>query len=377
MTQSHTPFTIDELMQVFIHWDEQSRAMFTDAEYRNFLRRLNELVAEFGRSWVETLAGVRKTSDQLIIDVIGNDNVGDGGIGILRAIQLHEDWEAVKHCANAEKLRAKLSKVYDNHHVDLEIHVAAAFARCGVVVELEPELSSGKISDFRVHTSDGSWLYVEVSKRVFEIPKLERDIETLLDLSLGVASGRACSLHILGKFSDKNFSRIESWLSGLQGSQSAHATLDGLAEFRSFDHGYDVTTQVLASREGPLQVKSKGDLHTSSFATIYYYMPDFGFAKKFAEEREQLPSDGTGLIVFDVTGVAGSLADWHAEALDALDDPENAHVLGVSLLAKGIDSASFPRWQFDASHAINPNLSSSCAHALALIRQALISAAAI
>lgn len=357
-------------MQMFIHWDERSRSMFTDTEYRYFLDCLNGLAAEFGRRWVEKLAGVRKTSDQVIIAAVGNDNVGDGGIGILRAIQLHEDWEAVKRCANADKLRAKLSKVYDNHHVDLEIHVAAAFARCGVVVELEPKLSSGKISDFRAQASDGSWLYVEVSKRVFEIPKLERDIGTLLDLSLGVAPGRACSLHILGKFSDRNFSRIEGWLAGLQGSQLSRASLMGLAEFRSFDHGYDMATQVLSSGTSPLQVKSKCDHSTSSFATIYYHVPDFGFAAKFAEEREQLPSDGTGLIVIDVTGIAGSLAAWHAEALEALGASENSHVLGVTLLAKGIDSASFPRWRFDASHAKNPTLEPMAAPALTLIGHA-------
>lgn len=370
MTQLRDPLAFDEMMQMFIHWDERSRSMFTDTEYRYFLDRLNGLAAEFGRPWVERLAGVRKTSDQLIIDAVGNDNIGDGGIGILRAIQLHEDWALVKHCANADKLRAKLSKSYDNHHVDLEIHVAAAFARCGVAVELEPALSSGKVSDFRVQASDGSWLYVEVSKRVFVIPKLERDIGTLLDLSLGVAPGRACSLHILGKFSDTNFNRIESWLAGLQRSQSSHASLEGLVEFRSFDHGYDMTTQILTSREPPLQVRSKGDPFASSFATIYYYVPDFGFADKFAEEREQLPSDGIGLIVIDVTGIAGSLAEWQAKASTVLKVPENAHVLGVILLAKGIDGASFPRWRFDSSFALNCGLGPIVAAPLALISRA-------
>jgi hypothetical protein len=371
MILADSAFTFHELMQMFIHWDERSRSMFTDCEYQNFLDALNDLAAEFGRSWVERLAGVRKTSDSSLIKLMGNDNMGDGGMGILRAIQFQDDWSAVKHCKNADKLRAKLSKSYDNHHVDLEIHVAAAFARCGATVELEPELSSGKVSDFRVQGDDGGWLYVEVSKRIFEIPKLEQDIQTLLELCLRVAPGRACSLHILGNFVEKKFSRIEKWLFGLQGSHAELATIDGLAEFRSFQHGADMATQVLLSREGPLQVKSMGDPRTSSFATSYYFVPDFGFAAKFAEEREQLPSDGNGLIVIDVTGIAGSLAEWRTKASAELDSAENAHILGVALLAKCVDSESFPRWRFDVSLAFNSGLGSSSAATIAMIGRAL------
>lgn len=371
MTVPDNAFTFDELMKMFMHWDEHSRSMFTDGEYRNFLDALNGLSIEFGRSWVEHLAGVRKTSDPSLIEATGNDNVGDGGCGILRAIQFYDNWSAVKLCKNSEKLRAKLSKSYDNHHVDLEVHVAAAFARCGSIVELEPELSNGKVPDFRVQTADSGWLYVEVSKRIFEIAELERDIQKLLDLCLNVAPGRACSLHILGKFIDKSFTKIESWLSDLQGSHVEFATLEGLAEFKSFDHGVDMTAQVLTSHEGPLRSESKGNLHASSFATIYYYVPDFGFADKFEEEREQLPSEGTGLIVIDVTGIVGSLAEWQAVASTKMGAAENAHIVGVVLLAKGIDSGSHPRWRFVASIACNPGLASSSAAVLDMIGRAL------
>ncbi len=371
MTVPDNAFTFDDLMQMFMHWDEHSRSLFTDCEFQKFLEALNDLTTEFGRSWVEHLAGIRKTSDPLLIEATGNDNVGDGGIGILRAIQFHEDWNSVKHCKNSEKLRAKLTKSYDNQHVDLEIHVAAAFARCGSTVELEPELPNGKVPDFRVQTAHSGWLYVEVSKRIFKIAELERDIQKLLDLSLNVAPGRACSLHILGKFVNKSFSRIERWLSDLQGSHVEFATLEGFAEFISFDHGVDMTTQVLTSREGPLRCESKGDLHTFSFATIYYYMPDFIFAAKFAEEREQLPSEDIGLIVIDVTGIVGSRAEWQAAASTKMGAAENAHIVGVVLLAKGIDSESFPRWRFFASIACNPRLASSSVAVMDMIGRAL------
>jgi hypothetical protein len=168
----------------------------------------------------------------------------------------------------------------------------------------------------------------------------------------------------------RNLQGIKGWLSGLGGTNIPYATLDGIAEFHTFDHGYDITTEILSSRAPPLQVKSEGDIESSSFATIYYYVPDFGFDKKFAEEREQLPTDKYGIMVIDVTGIAGSLAEWHSKASAALSVPDNAHILGVVLLGKGIDYASFPRWRFDAKFAVNPTIKDFPPGSLALIHEA-------
>lgn len=80
--------------------------------------------------------------------------------------------------------------------------------------------------------------------------------------------------------------------------------------------------------------------------------------------------DGIGLIVIDVTGIAGSLAEWRTKASAVLEALENAHVLGVALLAKGIDGAAFPRWRFDSSFAANCVLGPILTAPLALISQA-------
>ncbi len=365
------------MMQMFIHLDERSQAQFSNEQYLNILERLNDLAAQFGRLWVEQLAGVKRSTDPIIASGTGNDNIGDGALGIMRVVQFHEDWSVVKNCSNGSKLRAKLLTAYDNHHVDLEVHVAATFAKYGATVELEPQLPSGRSSDFRVKLEDKSWLYAEVSKRVFKIPKLEADIEMLLGLCLEIAPRRACSLHILANFEDRNFKAIKGWLEGLQGTRVASATLEGLANFRSFDHGYDMTTEVLTSRKPPLQFKSKGDIDASTFATIYYYVPDFGFKDKFAEERDQLPRNEYGIIVIDVTGIAGSLTEWPEKASQALNATENAYILGVVLLAKCIDRTLFPRWRFDAKFASNPNIRSIPLGSLKLIERAFLDSATI
>jgi hypothetical protein len=356
MNTSNNTFTFDEMILMFIHWDEFDKARFSTEQYRIILECLNDLASQFGRLWVEQLAGVKKSIDLAIIRGTGNDNIGDGATGIMRAVQFHEDWSIVKKCSNGSKLLDKLKKRYNNHHADLEVHVAAAFAKFSTTVELEPGLPSGRRSDFRLKLEDGSWLYVEVSKRVFEIPELKADIETLLDLCLQIAPGRACSLHIVANFEARNFKTIKLWLEELKGQNVASATLEGLADFRSFHHGYDMTTEIRTAREGPLQCDSKADPKTSNFATIYYYVPDFGFEEKFDEERRQLPEDEHGIIVIDVTGIAGNLTEWSQKASHALNTHENAHILCVVLLAKGIDGRSFPRWRFDTRFVVNPSM---------------------
>jgi hypothetical protein len=370
MVTCNNQFTLGEMTRMFMHWDEHSRAQFSDDQYHTILSQLNELVLEFGRQWVEQLAGVRKTTDKTVITTTGNNNVGDSAIGIMRAVQFNEDWSAIKHCLGADKLHSKLETFYNNHHVDLEVQVAAAFAKCGAIVELEPQIPSGKVPDLRVRRNDKSWLYIEVSKRIFEPRDLKRDTEILLRLCLEVATGLACFLHIYGEFHDSNFKSIHDWLDGLRGTMVTHAKLDGLAEFRSFHHAVDMTTEILMSREPPLEVETKGDLGTSTFATLYYYVPDFGFEGKFADERGQLPPNEHGIIVFDVTGITGSMTEWEEKAIQALSLSESAHIIGVVLLAKGVDSTSFPRWRFDAKFALNPKILNPPPELLDLIRRA-------
>jgi hypothetical protein len=115
MVTCNNQFTLEEMTRMFMHWDEHSRAQFSDDQYHTILSQLNELVLEFGRQWVEQLAGVRKTTDKTVITTTGNNNVGDSAIGIMRAVQFNEDWSAIKHCLGADKLHSKLETFYNNH----------------------------------------------------------------------------------------------------------------------------------------------------------------------------------------------------------------------------------------------------------------------
>lgn len=368
-------FTFEQLMAMFLHWDEGERSRFSDTDYEIILHRLNDLSAEFGRPWVERLAGVRKTSDSVIIDAVGNDDIGDGARGIMRAVQFHEDWAVVKQCTNVDGLRRKLHRAHDEDNADLEVHVAAALVREGSILELEPELASGRHSDFRVCIEHEPWLYGEVSRRSNPVRKLETALDGLLDRCLRLSAGCACSLNIVDEFSQEAHPLIDEWLHSLIDTIAASpdlvfAELDGVAELRRFAHGHDGTTEILSTRPPPLQVRSKGDFHARSFATVYYHVPDPGFWNKFRDELKQLPTNAPSAIFLDVTKTAGGLGHWRDEAKMALADPANAHVLAVILLARGIDHTSYPRWRFDSTIALNTARQSDWPDFLTLIARA-------
>lgn len=351
-------FDLAEMMSMFLHWDEREKTRFSEDEYGSFLNSLNALSVEFGRPWVECLAGVRKTRDRQIIDVLGHDNIGDGGRGIMRAVQFHEDWAVVKGCKNVDGLKRKLCRAHDEDNADLEVHVAAALVREGSILELEPELASGKHSDFRVCLEREPWLYGEVSRRSSPPQEIENVLNGLLDRCLRLSAGCACSLNILGEFSREACEPIDEWLRKLSETEAerpnlAFVELDGVAQFRRFAHGHDGTTEILSTRSPPVQMRSKDDFPGSSFATVYYHVPDPGFGNKFQDKLKQLPTDAPGAIFLDVTGIAGGLRRWRDEAERALADPANSHVLAVILLARVIDHTSYPRWRFERTIAMN------------------------
>ena len=237
-----------------------------------------------------------------------------------------------------------------NQNVDFEISTAANLCRHGAIVELEPLLKSGQYGDCRFKLNNSDWVYVEVSRRIssqeFEGAKK----------ALAREAGKAAKRILLGTFGTiilfdwDEYDQVIDWLKELDSinAENLEKLSDAAIFFVSPPGGYDPARALALINHKPhFYCVSDGSAIENTFGTMYCHLPDFnGCKNKIRDKKKQLPQDVAGVIVVDVTGVAGAFQDWIKVIQEELfSSLEYGNVSAIVLIRSGMIGriGSFPR----------------------------------
>lgn len=313
---------------------------------------ISGFVSMFGKTWVDkylrwdehacSLTGM--ISDREIEECFRTYS-----LPLLHLILLWEDWLLIKDLSGADELKEKLSVGERNQNVDFEISTAADLCRGGATLEFIKRKKGEHTPDYKFRLNNSEWIYVEVSKRIssqgFESEKkaLAKEAgETAKRISPG-----AFGTIIL--FDWNQYSEVMKWLKELNSTNEKNLErLDDIAAFfMSQAGGYDPTRALeLINYKPHFYATQDGSIVENTFGTMWSHIPDFnGCKNKICEEKEQLPLNEQGIIVVDVTGIAGAFTDWVKviqEELFSLDEYEKVSAI-VLIKSEAIGKvASFP-----------------------------------
>lgn len=317
---------------------------------------LNGFADLFGKEWVEK---------KVVVSKINMDGHGEfiqycGKFGLVSIISLWENWSLIKGLNGADKLRDKLKIDERNQNVDFEISIAANLCRHGATVDIEPSLDSGRKTDCRFKLNNSDWVYVEASRRISS-PEFN-DAKKALAREAGNAAKRIYpgTLGTIILFNWDEYDQVMDWLKSLDSinAENLEKLSDLAVFFVSPPGGYDPTRAFAIMNHKPhFYGVSDGSAIENTFGTMYCHLPDFnGCKNKIHEKKEQLPQDVAGIIVVDVTSVAGAFKDWIKVIQEELfSSSEYVNVSAIVLIRSEMTSHAGSRLRRETVTVCNKN----------------------
>ena len=298
---------------------------------------IDGFVKLFGKSWIDNYFrwDEFKRSVQYVTDdpVWLEEHFKVGSFAILDIASYWEDWCLLRDKKGAEKTFERWKRKVHAEGVVSEIFIAANLVRAGTEVELEPVLDNGKVSDCRFRfDNDEDWIYVEVSRRgdpVEPQAKIRADDirKKAARAAAHVVPGLLGTVIILREPTDEEVTKILSWLGGIK--DAGEQKLDDLAVFytglpgQGFPGDFDRVAQYLKGVKPFSQYCDATEL-----GIAWLDIRDNMHLKIIKDEREQLPEDKKGIVVIDVSRVAGF--KWLTNlAHEVFQMPESTQISGL------------------------------------------------
>jgi hypothetical protein len=309
--------------------------------YPRAIEAFNGLMEMFEKEWVEKEAVVQFLSDD-IIQALGKDRIYGGISHVEKLVFLWEDIQITKNQKGFDNFSKKLKHGVRCENVDLEISVAADLIRCNASIELEPEIGEGKRKadcKFRISEND-PWVYVEITRKMSAttqelIDKRGRELAKLVSL---IKPQRRCILVLRKEVNEDQYLRIIAWLK----TSPLESEFEDVALFFTVAHGEDDSQIALKYVPLPVSIRQdSGDMFCGAFGVVYLHIPDYGAEKKLKEKiPKQLPKNEQGILVVDLSIVAGGFVDWESQIKL---EGSTEHCGAVLLLQDGIHSTGLRR----------------------------------
>jgi hypothetical protein len=320
--------------------------------YSRSVAAFNGLREMFGKDWVETETVVQFLTDDIVIQALGNDRVYGGISDVEKLVFLWEDIQLIQNLKGFDKLCKKLKRKLRFENVDLEVSIAAELMRCNASIELEPTIGDGeKKADCKFKTAESEpWVYVEISRK--QVADTQRTIKVrgaeLAELVSLINPLRRCILVLIKEVKEDQFLRIIDWLK----TSPCEGKFEDAAIFFTVAHNEDESRIALQYVTPPVSVRQgSGNMLGGAWGVVYLHIPDYGAKNKLEEKiPKQLPKNQQGILIVDLSIVAGGFVDWEKQIKFEV---QTEHCGAVLLLRDGLTSSGFIR-----EIKIIPNLNS-------------------
>ncbi|MDE2431061.1 MAG: hypothetical protein KGM99_20255 [Burkholderiales bacterium] len=279
-----------------------------EANYQKVIAAFNDLSTMFGKEWVEKEITVVTFTDQNIISALGHNKIYGGITAVEKLFFLWDDIQLIKNLSGFFDISRKLKNGICSNNVDLEVSVVSDLIRCGCEVELEPTNGhgGGKADCKFKLPGENSWVYVEISRKMAATTqeKLDSLGKNLAKLAAHIVPGRRGVVVLKKEFEEPQYAAIEAWLKELK----CDAKFNDLAVFFTVSQGEDESQKVFEHIESHISVKQYANLNV--FGSAYLHIPDYGAEKKINEKIQQLPVSEKGILIVDLSIIAGGINDW-------------------------------------------------------------------
>ena len=325
-----TEYTYEDLKEI-------SGDQLAVKDYPRAIDAFNGLMDMFGKEWVEKEAVVQFLTDDFIIKTFGKDRIYGGICDVEKLVFLWEDIQIIKNLKGFDDFYRKLKNRIRFDNVDLELSIAADLIRCNASIELEPEIGEGKRkADCRFKISENDpWVYVEITRKMPATTQEIIDVrgKELAKLASLINPGRRCVLVLKKEVDDDQYLRIIDWLK----TSPPEGELEDIALFFTVSHNEDDSQIALKYAPTPVSVRqASSDMFGGALGVVYLHIPDYGAKKKLEDKiPKQLPKDKQGILIVDLSIVAGGFGDWENQIKF---EEQTEHCSAVLLLRDGIAS---------------------------------------
>ncbi len=299
-------YTADDISEIGLN-------QLSSQEVSEGVEAFNEFGCQFGRAWVdEYVQGAMSRSIVLCI------------------VSYWADWCSVSSLPNADDMQKRWRHGMNEDGVLSEVRVVAGLLRHGAAVEISSSHTAGP--DLRFRADPGSeWTYAEISHR--GLSKLRKRAEHVLTTVSRAACDAVEGVHVQVAMhrlpNDEELERIVSWMRTLDHTRQHR--LDDLAALRIAPLGSPACEALVESVGRPRLIGfcSRHGRSPNSLGTTCLRVADEE-AKEFIDKKaSQLLKDAPGLLVLDLSRLAGGFEQWCPFIERRLQPEINTRVSGV------------------------------------------------
>ena len=261
---------------------------------------------------------------------------------------LWETWSLVASLNRSDQLPPRWKAVSSREAVSTEVLTIGRLITAGRQVELFPTIES-RTPDARFTDENGEWIYVEVSRRgeSESLQHSRRVLQATARAAMRLAPKRHGKIGLRRAISENEVRQLLDWLTSLTVNEDVYSFGDmavcHATDLQSAvdDHDpsvlcvpeprYFITSLVFAGQS----VTGKG--------TAVMCVEDFGAAEMLESEASQLPKDGPGVVILDISEIPGGIKQWSPLVRRRLQPGLNRRISAVVLVSTTLDDDGLKR----------------------------------